>query len=174
MAQQGGRLCCGMTPARAKLLIWLLAAAVGVYILGPPLAHLISGTTAVRLDNPCAACECDCKRDVADCAGSHQGLQNDLYSRKVALLEEHLQLQEKVADESQQKVDSAFLDAKKLTSQYQKEAEKCNNGMETSEGARERAEAALATADKMVALWKRRALDLGWGTKSARDVMHLL
>lgn len=78
------------------------------------------------------------------------------------MLEEQLLLQEQVAEEKQQRADAAFLDAKKLTSQYQKEAEKCNIGMETSEGARERAEAALVAANKVAALWKQRAVDLGW------------
>lgn len=56
----------------------------------------------------------------------------------------------------------ALLEAKKVTSQYQKEADKCNSGMETCEEAREKAEAALVSQKKMTAIWEQRAFQKGW------------
>ncbi|KAJ6401347.1 hypothetical protein OIU84_016709 [Salix udensis] len=41
-----------------------------------------------------------------------------------------------------------------MTSQYQKEADKCNSGMETCEEAREKAEATLAAQKKLTAMWE--------------------
>lgn len=65
----------------------------------------------------------------------------------------------------------ALLEAKKLTSQYQKEADKCNSGMETCEEAREKAEAALAAQKKLTAMWELRARQRGWkeGIMKARS-----
>ncbi|MCI96033.1 hypothetical protein A2U01_0117332, partial [Trifolium medium] len=51
----------------------------------------------------------------------------------------------------------ALLEAKKIASQYQKEADKCNSGMETCEQAREKAELALVAQKKVTALWELRA-----------------
>nr|GEZ70199.1 CC-NBS-LRR resistance protein [Tanacetum cinerariifolium] len=56
----------------------------------------------------------------------------------------------------------ALLEAKKLTSQYQKEADKCNSGMETCEEAREKAEAALVSQKQETAMWENRARQKGW------------
>lgn len=71
MAQQGGRLCCNLTPARVKLLILLLAAAVGFYILGPPLVHLIAGTAGTRRSlNTGYICDCSNESASSDEPGS--------------------------------------------------------------------------------------------------------
>lgn len=56
----------------------------------------------------------------------------------------------------------ALLEAKKITSQYQKEADKCNSGMETCEEAREKAEAALMAQKKLTSMWELRARQRGW------------
>ncbi|GJV76011.1 CC-NBS-LRR resistance protein [Tanacetum coccineum] len=60
------------------------------------------------------------------------------------------------------RADMALLEAKKLTSQYQKEADKCNSGMETCEEAREKAEAALVSQKQETAMWENRARQKGW------------
>lgn len=78
------------------------------------------------------------------------------------LLSEELKLREVEALESQRRSDMALLEAKKLTSQYQKEADKCNSGMETCEEAREKAEGALASQKKLTAMWELRARQRGW------------
>lgn len=56
----------------------------------------------------------------------------------------------------------ALLEAKKITSQYQKEADKCNSGMETCEEAREKAEASLVAQKKLTSMWEQRARQRGW------------
>lgn len=78
------------------------------------------------------------------------------------LLSEELKLREAEALENQQRADMALLEAKKLTSSYQKEADKCNSGMETCEEAREKAEATLTAQKKLTALWEQRARQKGW------------
>ncbi|KAB2613461.1 hypothetical protein D8674_035777 [Pyrus ussuriensis x Pyrus communis] len=50
--------------------------------------------------------------------------------------------------ENQQRAHMALLEAKKIASQYQKEADKCSSGMETCEKAREKAEATTLEAQR--------------------------
>ncbi|TYG97781.1 hypothetical protein ES288_A10G065200v1 [Gossypium darwinii] len=59
--------------------------------------------------------------------------------------------------------------AKKLASQYQKEADKCNSGMETCEEVREKAEEALSAQMKLTAMWEIRARQKGWREKVAKS-----
>ncbi|KAJ0682538.1 hypothetical protein HanPI659440_Chr16g0648441 [Helianthus annuus] len=63
----------------------------------------------------------------------------------------------------------ALLEAKKLTSQYQKEADKCNSGMETCEEACEKAEAGLVSQKEQSAMWELRARQRGWKEAGVRD-----
>lgn len=79
-----------------------------------------------------------------------------------SVLVEELELREIEVQEIQQKADQALLEAKKLTSQYQKEADKCTSGMETCEEAREKAEAALQVQRRVTAMWELRARQKGW------------
>ena len=80
----------------------------------------------------------------------------------VDLLTEELKLQEAVAEEHNRHMNVTFAEAKRIASQYQKEAEKCNAATETCEGARERAEALLIRERKVTLTWERRARQLGW------------
>ncbi|KAE8709295.1 cellulose synthase-like protein H1-like isoform X1 [Hibiscus syriacus] len=56
----------------------------------------------------------------------------------------------------------ALLEAKKIASQYQKEADKCSSGMETCEEAREKAEVTLEAQRKLTAIWESRSRQKGW------------
>nr|GEX16898.1 uncharacterized protein [Tanacetum cinerariifolium] len=85
------------------------------------------------------------------------------------LLTEELKLRETEALDSQQRADMALLEAKKLTSQYQKEADKCNSGMETCEEAREKAEAALVSQKQETAMWER-----GPAKKAGKMLLRLM
>lgn len=105
----------------------------------------------------------------SDCEKGDPVLKEDLDKNFAELLTEELKLQEKVAQESQLHADSALLDAKKLASQYQKEAEKCNFGMETCEDAREKSQAALAAQKKISGMWEKRAREMGWRERSERQ-----
>ncbi|TYJ43401.1 hypothetical protein E1A91_A03G150500v1 [Gossypium mustelinum] len=61
------------------------------------------------------------------------------------------------------------LQAKKLASQYQKEADKYNSGMEMCEEVREKAEEALSAQMKLTAMWEIRACQNGWREKVAKS-----
>ncbi|OWM79806.1 hypothetical protein CDL15_Pgr023218 [Punica granatum] len=98
----------------------------------------------------------------ADCVKHDPEVGEDTEKNYADLLSEELKLREVEALESQRRADMALLEAKKLTSQYQKEADKCNSGMETCEEAREKAEATLAAQKKLTAMWELRARQRGW------------
>jgi hypothetical protein len=80
------------------------------------------------------------------------------------LLIEELKQREEEATEAQQQADVKLLKAKKLASQYQKEADKCSSGMDTCEEAeaREKSAESLLGQKKLTALWEERARELGW------------
>lgn len=105
----------------------------------------------------------------SDCEKVDPVLKEDLDKSTLELLSEELKLQETVAEESQLHAESALLDAKKLASQYQKEAEKCNSGMETCEEAREKVLAALGAQKKITVMWEKRARVMGWREKPERQ-----
>ncbi|KVI02037.1 Protein of unknown function DUF1068 [Cynara cardunculus var. scolymus] len=155
-------------PAVVKIGIVFLGLSLVGYLLGPPLYwHLLEGLAAVRRSSSaasCPPCNCDCDSDSRPVLSIPQGLGNGSFTEKnfAELLSEELKLREAEALESQQRADMALLEAKKLTSQYQKEADKCNSGMETCEEAREKAEAALASQKQESALWEQRARQRGW------------
>lgn len=98
----------------------------------------------------------------SDCAKHDPEVNGDTEKNFAELLSEELKLRETEALENQRRADMALLEAKKITSQYQKEADKCNSGMETCEDAREKAEAALVAQKKLTVLWELRARQKGW------------
>lgn len=85
------------------------------------------------------------------------------------LLAEELKLREAEAAEAARRADVTLLEAKKLASQFQKEADKCSSGMDTCEEARERAEAALQEQKKQSAMWETRARQRGWKPGNAKS-----
>ncbi|KAG5596762.1 hypothetical protein H5410_037994 [Solanum commersonii] len=97
-----------------------------------------------------------------NCAKRDPEVGEDTEKNFADLLSEELKLREAEASENQRKADMALLEAKKLTSQYMKEADKCNSGMETCEEAREKAEVLLLAQKKITATWEMRARQKGW------------
>lgn len=97
-----------------------------------------------------------------DCAKHDPDVSEDTEKNFSELLSEELKLREAESTENQQRSDMALLEAKKMTSQYQKEADKCNSGMETCEEAREKAEANLAAQKRLTSMWELRARQRGW------------
>ena len=85
------------------------------------------------------------------------------------LLSEEVNLREAEAMNAQRQADVTLLEAKKLASQYQKEADKCSSGMDTCEEARERAEAALREQKKLTSVWEARARQHGWKPGSGKS-----
>jgi hypothetical protein len=98
----------------------------------------------------------------ADCAKHDPEVSEDTEKNFAELLMEELKLREAEALENHQRADMALLEAKKITSQYQKEADKCNSGMETCEEAREKAEAGFVAQKRLTAMWELRARQRGW------------
>ncbi|XVF21000.1 hypothetical protein REPUB_Repub12eG0052900 [Reevesia pubescens] len=155
--------------AALKVGLALLGLCVFGYIVGPPLYwHFMEGLAAVsHTSNTCPPCLCDCSSQPLlsipeDCTKHDPEVSEDTEKNFAELLTEELKLREAEALESQQHADMALLEAKKIASQYQKEADKCNSGMETCEEAREKAEAALAAQKKLTAMWELRARQKGW------------
>lgn len=104
-----------------------------------------------------------------DCAKHDPVVGEDTEKNFAELLSEELKLREADAAEQQKRADMALLEAKKLTSQYQKEADKCNSGMETCEEAREKAEGSLLAQKKLTAMWEMRARQKGWKDGSPKN-----
>ncbi|KAF5749535.1 hypothetical protein HS088_TW04G01504 [Tripterygium wilfordii] len=127
--------------------------------------------------SPCPPCICDCppplsllkiapglaNLSVTDCGGNDPELKQEMEKQFVDLLTEELKLQEAVVEEHNRHMNITLAEAKRVASQYQKEAEKCNAATETCEEARERAVALLTKEKKATSLWERRARQLGWG-----------
>lgn len=78
------------------------------------------------------------------------------------LLAEEISLHKNVTDGVLGRTKALILSAKKASAHYQREAEKCSIGIDTCEGGREKAEAALIEECKLSALWETRAIELGW------------
>ncbi|KAA8524721.1 hypothetical protein F0562_011144 [Nyssa sinensis] len=167
------------SPGLLKAALGLMAMCLAGYILGPPLYwHFMEGLAALNRSSSstsCPPCLCDCSSQplltiphglsntsFADCAKHDPEVSDDTEKDFAELLSEELKLREAEALESQQHADMALLEAKKVTSQYQKEADKCNSGMETCEEAREKAEAALLEQRRETAKWELRARQRGW------------
>ncbi|KAF6169945.1 hypothetical protein GIB67_034337 [Kingdonia uniflora] len=97
-----------------------------------------------------------------DCGKHDPDISLELEKDMIGLLTEELNLQRNVTNDNMEHTKSAILEARKTSSQYQKEAEKCNSGMETCEEAREKAEAAIIAEHKLSAIWEDRARQHGW------------
>lgn len=97
-----------------------------------------------------------------DCEKHDPEVNEDTEKNYAELLTEELNLREAESLEKHKRADMGLLEAKKVTSSYQKEADKCNSGMETCEEAREKAELALAEQKKLTSKWEERARQKGW------------
>lgn len=100
-----------------------------------------------------------------DCGKDDPDLKEEMEKQFVDLLTEELKLQETVDVELLHHMNITFGETRRVATQYQREAEKCNTATETCEAAREHAEALLIKERKMTSLWERRALQMGWVAK---------
>ncbi|KAK9078825.1 hypothetical protein SSX86_002883 [Deinandra increscens subsp. villosa] len=124
----------------------------------------------------CNPCVCDCppplsllklapglaNLSVTDCGKDDPDLKEEMEKQFVDLLSEELKLLETVNEEHIRHMNITFGEARRVASQYQQEAEKCNTATETCEQAREQAEALMRQEKKITLLWERRARQLGW------------
>ncbi|XP_011079004.1 uncharacterized protein LOC105162624 [Sesamum indicum] len=159
--------------------VGLIAVCIAAYIIGPPLYwHLMEGFASASA--ACPPCDCDCdslpllsiaqgpnNASFTDCAKHNPDVNEDTQKKFAELLSEELKQRSAKALENQHRANMALLEAKKMTSQYQKEADKCNSGMETCEEAREKSEANLLAQKQLTAMWELRARQRGWKDENA-------
>ncbi|KAF5742144.1 hypothetical protein HS088_TW09G00186 [Tripterygium wilfordii] len=163
-----------------KVVIGTIGICIAGYImgLGPTLYWHLSDLFTSSVSVHCPPCLCDCSTQpllslfdddnalnnisFTDCMKRDPEVSDEMERRSIHMLSEELRQKEAEAEKIQQRADRALLEAKKMTSQYQKEADKCNSGMETCEEARERAEEALAAQKNITAMWMIRAHLKGW------------
>ncbi|KAG6472020.1 uncharacterized protein LOC122029514 isoform X1 [Zingiber officinale] len=164
----------GISPSLVKIVLVSMALGLAGYIVGPPLYwHIAEALGSSSSCPPCAACDCSAQPllsvpeelinvSFTDCAKHDPEVSEEMDKNFRDLLAEELKLKEEQATEAQHRADVTLLEAKKMASQYQKEADKCSSGMDTCEEARERAEAALLQQKKLTAMWEQRARRRGW------------
>ncbi|XP_028754044.1 uncharacterized protein LOC114713537 isoform X1 [Neltuma alba] len=160
---------------RCCLVVFAVASALAV--CGPALYWRFKNT--INLHNSklsCPPCVCDCppplsllqiapglaNLSISDCGSNDPDLKQEMEKQFVDLLTEELKLQETVAGEHARHMNITLAEAKRVASQYQREADKCIAATETCEQARERAQAMLTRERKMTLLWERRARQVGW------------
>ncbi|THG14416.1 hypothetical protein TEA_021241 [Camellia sinensis var. sinensis] len=98
----------------------------------------------------------------SNCGKNDPDMNEEMEKDTITSLSEELSLQKNVTDDNLERTEALIMSTKRASSHYQKEAEKCNAGMETCEEAREKAEAALIDERKLSALWENRAREHGW------------
>ncbi|KAF6143671.1 hypothetical protein GIB67_021681 [Kingdonia uniflora] len=161
---------------RCCLVVFAVVSAL--YVSGPALYWRFNKGRIVLGDNgnSCPPCICDCppplslikiapglvNLSVSDCGKNDPDLNKEMEKQFVDLLTEELKLQEMVAEEHSHHMNVTYAEARRVASQYQKEAEKCNAATETCEEARERSQVLLIKERKVTSLWERRAHQLGW------------
>ncbi|XP_047313055.1 uncharacterized protein LOC124916385 [Impatiens glandulifera] len=163
------------TPKMLQMAMLLTGAALAGYIVGPPLYWHISDALFSFRRSSCPPCLCDCTSGpllslppglnstfFTDCIKHDPEISAEKERNLTNQLTDELRLKESQALENHRKTDVALLEAKKLSSQYQKEADKCNSGMETCEEAREKAESALQAQRQITSVWELRARQKGW------------
>ncbi|KAL9250075.1 hypothetical protein AKJ16_DCAP05533, partial [Drosera capensis] len=95
---------------------------------------------------------------IQDCGKNDLDLHQEMRKQTIDLLTEELQLQETVSKVHPEHMNATNLDAWRLASHYQREAEKCNAATEACEEARERAVALLRNEMRASLLWEQRVL----------------
>ncbi|KAL1325648.1 hypothetical protein HN51_035700 [Arachis hypogaea] len=160
------------------LVLFAVVSALGV--CGPALYWRFKKTISLRgastSNLSCPPCICDCppplslfqvapglaNLSVSDCGGNDPDLKAEMEKQFVDLLTEELKLQEAVSEAHTRHMNITLAEAKRVASQYQREADKCIAATETCEQARELAEAKLIKERKITAVWERRARQMGW------------
>ncbi|GFZ03254.1 transmembrane protein, putative [Actinidia rufa] len=161
-----------------KVAMGVMGLCLGGYIVGPPLYWHISEPISSLRRSSCPPCLCDCSSHPLlslpqDCTKHDPEVSVDLDKSFMDLTSEEMKLMEAEALENQRRADMAFLEAKKMASQYQKEADKCNFGMETCEEAREKAEASLEAQRELSAMWELKARQKGWKDGPVKSRLRL-
>ncbi|CAN1222606.1 hypothetical protein LINGRAPRIM_LOCUS620 [Linum grandiflorum] len=155
----------------------LLGLGLVAYIIVPPIYWHFSDFITASSSSDCPPCFCDCSSQpllalsdglsintsFAECMKRDPEVSQEMEE----LLSEEVKLKEAEAARNQQRADVALLEAKKMASQYQKEADKCSAGMDTCEVAREKADEALLSQRRISSIWELRARQRGWRPSAA-------
>ncbi|KAK1283884.1 hypothetical protein QJS10_CPB21g01125 [Acorus calamus] len=170
---------------KVKAALVVMGLCIASYIVGRPLYwHLAEAVGRSASGSACNPCVCDCSFQpllalpeelsnvtLTDCVKRDPDVNEEMEKNFTDLLSEELKLREAQAVEGQQRGELMLLETKKMSSQFLKEAEKCNSGMDTCEEAREKAETALIEQRKLTAIWEMRARQRGW--KEGRVKSHV-
>ncbi|XWS44626.1 hypothetical protein CRYUN_Cryun15aG0064300 [Craigia yunnanensis] len=143
------------------------------YIVGSTLFWCLKEKSRAQASCPSCVCYCSSETDFlsppglvnstySGCGNNDADVNEELEKDIVALLSEEIALQRIVSNDTLDRTCALTMDTKRASSHYQKEAEKCNAGVETCEEARERDEAEQREELKLTALWEKRARELGW------------
>ncbi|GMP69601.1 hypothetical protein CsSME_00028800 [Camellia sinensis var. sinensis] len=110
-----------------------------------PFTAYYRGFNVQTCTGSCTPCLCDCpppfsllkiapglaNLSVTDCGGDDPDLKEETEKQFVDLLTEEMKLQETVNEEHAHHMNITFAEARRVASQYQREAEKCNAATET-------------------------------------------
>lgn len=155
----------------------LFAMISALMVCGPALYwRFKNGITFNSKLSSCPPCICHCppplslfqlapglaNLSVSDCGGNDPELREEMEKQFVDLLTEELKLQESVSEAHTRHMNITLAEAKRVGSQYQREAGKCVSATETCEQAREQAEAMLTKERKITLVWEKRARQMGW------------
>ncbi|XP_031261605.1 uncharacterized protein LOC116119817 [Pistacia vera] len=161
-----------------KRVVLVVVVMVGLFFIGfcvvTPVYWLLKRDLTHKVSCFCAPCDCTVQLDLPsplstlisdtfkDCGLHDPELKEEMEKDNADLLAEELHLHEIVANETLEHTRTLMKVAMRTSSQFQREAERCNARMETCEGARERAERLLTEERKLSDLWEKRARQLGW------------
>ncbi|KAA8536902.1 hypothetical protein F0562_029380 [Nyssa sinensis] len=155
-----------------RLVLVLVSVILVGYIVGRPFFWQLKDSSSAQ--SSCPSCSCDCSSDTfsiplgflnssySDCGKNDPDINQELEKDIITLKSEELSLLTNVTNDNLERTRASIMDTKRTSSQYQKEAEKCNVGVVTCEEAREKAQAALVEERKLSILWEERARTYGW------------
>ncbi|KAK3200355.1 hypothetical protein Dsin_023770 [Dipteronia sinensis] len=178
--------CCTSKGGLRLVLVMVVGVLLVCYIVGPPLYWSLRRSSSTgQASCLCVVCNCPSEFDISfplgagvtngsftDCGKNDPDLNEEMEKDIVSLLSEEITLQKMVANDSLEHTNELIMSARKSSSQYQREAEKCNTGIETCEAARERAEEELVVECRLAELWEKRAREQGWKEDDRRSYMH--
>ncbi|KAL5698862.1 hypothetical protein ACHQM5_029843 [Ranunculus cassubicifolius] len=166
-----------------KCFLVIVALTSALYIFKPSLFPSLTNGFVLRNNvdqtSPCSPCTtCDCSshlsltkvapvlvnHTIPDCGTTDPELDTDIEKQYLDRLAEELKLLKTVTEEHARHMNVSYIAAKRLGSQYEREAEKCNTATQACEDARERVEALLIKEKKVTSIWEERARKSGWQT----------
>ncbi|KAG5232516.1 Importin [Salix suchowensis] len=162
----------GFSNGALRVVLVLVAMFFVVYIFGLGLFSKGSSNDA----QASCSCDCNCSENLSTThilvspplllsllMWQHDPEISEEMKKGVAdLISEEIGLQKRVANETLEQTWNSVIAARRVSLQYETEAQKCSAHTEACEAGRERAEAGLVEERKLTAMWEQRALELGW------------